>query len=166
MGEVENERNDDTMKIMDFLNPDAITANIKAATKKEVIKELVDLLVSTGEIKNKEELVKVLLARETLGSTGIGQGIGIPHGKSAHVKKLIAAFGLSKQGVDFESLDGEPTHIFFLLVAPEESAGPHLKALARISRLMKDKYFRDMLIKAEDEKDIIRIIKGEDGKRS
>jgi len=154
------------MKIMDFLNPDAVTAGIKATTKKEVVRELVDLLVNTGEIKNKEELVRVLLARETLGSTGIGQGIGIPHGKSAHVKKLIAAFGLSKQGVDFESLDGEPTHIFFLLVAPEESAGPHLKALARISRLLKDKYFRDMLIKAEDEKDIIRIIKGEDGKRS
>lgn len=166
MGGVENERNEDNMKIMDFLNPDAVTAGIKATTKKEVVRELVDLLVNTGEIKNKEELVRVLLARETLGSTGIGQGIGIPHGKSAHVKKLIAAFGLSKQGVDFESLDGEPTHIFFLLVAPEESAGPHLKALARISRLLKDKYFRDMLIKAEDEKDIIRIIKGEDGKRS
>jgi PTS system nitrogen regulatory IIA component len=153
------------MKIMDFLNPKAVTADLKSTKKKEVIKELVGLLADTGEIKNEDELVKILLSRETLGSTGIGQGIGIPHGKSANVKKLTAAFGLSKQGVDFESLDGEPTNIFFLLVAPEESAGPHLKALARISRLLKDKYLRDTLMKAQDAKDIIGIIKSEDVKR-
>lgn len=150
---------------MDFLNQDAVTADMKATIKKEAIRELVDLLVKAGEIKNRDELVKILMARETLGSTGIGQGIGIPHGKSPNVKKLMAAFGLSKQGIDFESLDGEPTHIFFLLVAPEESAGPHLKALARISRLLKDKYFRDALIKAEDEKAILKIIKSEDAKK-
>lgn len=150
---------------MDFLNPDAVTANLKSTTKKEAIKELVDLLVKSGDIKNKEEMVKVLLARETLGSTGIGQGIGIPHGKSPNVKKLTAAFGLSKQGVDFESLDGEPTQIFFLLVAPEESAGPHLKGLARISRLLKDKYVRDALINAENEKEIVKVIKSEDSKK-
>lgn len=153
------------MKIMDFLNPDAVSVNLKSSSKKEVIQELVDLLSNTGEIKNKEEMVNILLSRETLGSTGIGQGIGIPHGKSPNVKKLIAAFGLSKKGINFESLDGEPTHIFFLLVAPEESAGPHLKALARISRLLKDKYFRDTLIKASDEKELIKIIKNEDSKK-
>ncbi len=154
------------MKIMDFLNPEAISANLKSTGKKEIIEELVDLLAKTGEIKNKSELVKILLSRETLGSTGIGQGIGIPHGKSRGVKKLIAAFGLAKQGIDFHSLDGEPTYIFFLLVAPEESAGPHLKALARISRLLKDKYFRDTLVKAASEEEIIKIIKSEDSKRS
>jgi PTS system nitrogen regulatory IIA component len=121
--------------------------------------------VKAGEIKNKDDLIKILMARETLGSTGIGQGIGIPHGKSPNIKKLTAAFGLSKEGVDFESLDGEPTHIFFLLVAPEESAGPHLKALARISRLLKDKYLRDTLLKAQDDKDILKIIKNEDSKK-
>jgi len=105
------------------------------------------------------------LAREALGSTGIGQGIGIPHAKSQYVKTLVAAFGLSKEGIDFESLDGEPTHIFFLLLAPEDSAGPHLKALARISRLLKDKYVRDMLKNAKDEKDIVRIITDEDSKK-
>ena len=154
------------MKIMDFLNPEAVSPNLQSTKKKEVIEELIDLLAKTGEIKNKDELVKTLLSRETLGSTGIGQGIGIPHGKSANVKKLIASFGLSKEGVNFESLDGEPTHIFFLLVAPEESAGPHLKALARISRLLKDKYFRETLIKAKDAEEIIKIIKTEDSKRS
>jgi len=153
------------MKIMDFLNKDAVSADLKSTTKKEVIKELANLLVKAGEIKKPDELVKILMARETLGSTGIGQGIGIPHGKSPNVKKLTAAFGLSKQGVDFESLDGEPTHIFFLLVAPEESAGPHLKALAKISHLLKDKYFRDVLIKATEENEIIRIIKNEDSKK-
>jgi PTS system nitrogen regulatory IIA component len=154
------------MKIMDFLNRKAISINLKATDKEGVIRELVDLLVRTDGIAGKkEEIVKILMARESLGSTGIGQGIGIPHGKTANVKSLIAAFGLSKKGVDFESLDGEPAYIFFLLLAPEESAGPHLKALARISRLLKDKYVRDMLKNAEAEKDIIKIINDEDLKK-
>jgi PTS system nitrogen regulatory IIA component len=154
------------MKIMDFLSDKAVSVDLRSKTKKDVINELVDLLGQAVEIKNKGELVNILLAREALGSTGIGQGIGIPHGKSPNVKKLTAAFALSKEGVNFESLDGEPTHIFFLLVAPEESAGPHLKALARISRLLKDKYFRDTLIKANDPKEVLKIIKTEDSKRS
>jgi PTS system nitrogen regulatory IIA component len=81
------------------------------------------------------------------------------------VKELVAAFGLSKDGVDFDSLDGEPVHIFFLLIAPEESAGPHLKALARISRMLKDKYFRELLRKAKDDNEILRIIQEEDSKK-
>ena len=151
------------MKIMDFLNKKAITANLKAADKEGAIRELVDLLSKADAITaKKEDIVKILMAREALGSTGIGQGIGIPHGKSSNVKSLVAAFGLSKKGIDFESLDGEPAYIFFLLLAPEESAGPHLKALARISRLLKDKYIRETLKKAETEKDIIKIINDED----
>jgi len=153
------------MKIMDFLNEKAVAANLKAQDKEGVIRELVDLLFKAGAIKDKEELINTLLARESLGSTGIGQGIGIPHGKSNKVKDLVAAFGLSHKGVNFDSLDGEPVYIFFLLVAPEESAGPHLKALARISRLLKDKYFRDLLKDAKDEKGIIKIIKDEDEKK-
>ncbi len=153
------------MKIMDFLNEKAVAANMKAQDKEGVIGELVDLLYKAGAIKDKEELVSALLAREALGSTGIGQGIGIPHGKSGKVKELVAAFGLSRKGVKFDSLDGEPVYIFFLLVAPEESAGPHLKALARISRFLKDKYFRDLLKAAKDEKEIIKIIIEEDEKK-
>lgn len=153
------------MKIMDFLNKKAISVNIKSADKEGVIKELVDLLADAADIKNKEDLVKAVLAREALGSTGIGQGVGIPHAKSQAVKELVAAFGLSRNGVNFDSLDGEPVHIFFLLIAPEESAGPHLKALARISRMLKDKYFRDLLKKAKDEHDILRIIQEEDSKK-
>ena len=153
------------MKIMDFLNKKAVTANIKAGDKEGVIRELVDLLAKADDIKNKEELVKALLTRESLGSTGIGQGIGIPHAKSQSVKTLVAAFGLSQKGVNFDSLDGEPAYIFFLLIAPEESAGPHLKALARISRMLKDKYFRELLRKAKDDKEIVHIIQEEDSKK-
>lgn len=155
------------MKIMDFLERKAVTTELKAKDKKGIIGELIDLLIKAGVIKPKEKaaLLKTLLERESLGSTGIGQGIGIPHGKSPNVKELVAAFGLSREGAEFESLDGEPTHIFFLLIAPEESAGPHLKALARISRLLKDKYFRDMLKRAKDEKELIKIISDEDQKR-
>jgi len=153
------------MKIMDFLNPKAISVDLKSRDKQGAIRELTDLLAAAGDIKNKEELVRILMDRETLGSTGIGQGIGIPHGKSPRVKKLVAAFGVSKKGVDFESLDGEPAYIFFLLVAREESAGPHLKALARISRLLKDKYIREALKNAADTKAILKIVKEEDSKR-
>ena len=153
------------MKIMDFLNEKAVCANLKAQDKEGLIRELVDLLFKAGAIKDKEELIRALLDREALGSTGIGQGIGIPHGKSNKVKDLVTAFGLSRKGVNFDSLDGEPVYIFFLLVAPEESAGPHLKALARISRLLKDKYFRDLLRAAKDEKEIIKIIRDEDEKK-
>ncbi|MBL7084518.1 MAG: PTS sugar transporter subunit IIA [Candidatus Omnitrophica bacterium] len=155
------------MKITDFFNVEAISADIQATDKKGVLKELVELLVKAGEVKekDKDKIIKILLEREALGSTGIGQGIGIPHGKFGGVKKLVGAFGLSRKGVDFESLDGEAVFIFFLLVAPEDSAGPHLKALARISRLLKDKYFRETLKAAKDEKTLIKIIKQEDQKK-
>jgi len=153
------------MKIMEFLSKKAVTASLKSTDKEGVIRELVDLLAKAEDIKNKEDLVKSLLTRESLGSTGIGQGIGIPHAKSQNVKNLVAAFGLSQKGVNFDSLDGESAYIFFLLIAPEESAGPHLKALARISRMLKDKYFREMLKKAKDEKEILRIVQEEDSKK-
>lgn len=153
------------MKIIDFLNVRAVTTDIEATEKKDVIKELVDLLAKTQNIRDKEKLIKSLLERESLGSTGIGQGVGIPHCKSDSVNGLVAAFGISHKGVNFESLDGEAVYIFFLLVAPRDTTGPHLKALARISRLLKDKYFRDELRAAKNEKELLRIIKEEDKKR-
>ena len=153
------------MKISDFLHSKAVTAELKATTKKEVIEELVDILIDAGalEKKIKTKLIETLLAREALGSTAIGQGIAIPHGKCENVAKLTAALGISKKGIDFDSLDGEPAYIFFLLVAPIDSAGPHLKALARISRLLKDKYFREHLKTSKDEKAILKLVTQEDG---
>jgi len=150
------------MKVIDFLDTDAITVDLKAANKKEAIEELVDLLSERHPIKEKDKLIGTLMAREALGSTGIGQGIGIPHAKSNIVSELIAVLGISHKGIDFDSLDGELTHIFFLLVAPEDAAGPHLKALARISRMLKDKYLRDSLISAKDEESILKIISNEE----
>ena len=152
------------MKVFDFLDKDAIKADMKSTKKEDVIKELVGLLSSTRSIKDKASLVQTLMNRESLGSTGIGQGIGIPHAKSNCVKELVGVLGVSKNGVDFDSLDGEPTYIFMLLVAPEDAAGPHLKALARISRMLKDKFVRDALIAAKDEKAILNIIAREDRK--
>ncbi len=155
------------MKIMDFLSRKAVIDNLKSTNKEGVIRELIDSLSKAGAIKaKKDEIVKILMAREALGSTGIGQGVGIPHGKSSAIKSLVAAFGLSRDGIDFESLDGEPAHIFFLILAPEDSAGPHLKALARISRLLRDKHIRELLKKAHSEKDIVKIITEEDSKKN
>ncbi|MDD5592889.1 MAG: PTS sugar transporter subunit IIA [Candidatus Omnitrophica bacterium] len=155
------------MNIMDFLSKKAILTDIKSTKKEEIMKELVDALINAGEIEKRyrNKLIDALMARESLGSTAIGQGVAIPHAKSDCVDKLVAAFGLSKKGVNFDSLDGEPAYIFFLLVAPQDSAGPHLKALARISRLLKDKYFRDSLRAATDEKAVIKIITQEDEKK-
>ncbi len=155
------------MKIMDFLSDDAITVDLKSINKTDAIKELVDLLINAGELdkKDKTKVVELLIAREALGSTAIGHNVGIPHAKTDCIKDLVGAFGLSKKGVDFDSLDGEPVYIFFLLLAPQDSAGPHLKALARISRLIKDKYFRDTLRQAKDKKDVSKIIESEDEKK-
>lgn len=156
------------MNVMEFLDERAVTVEVKARqSKEEVIRELVELLVRAGSIKERDvhKLVQILLQRESLGSTGIGQGVAIPHGKSDCVAKLVGAFGVSRAGVAFDALDGEPVTLFFLLVAPQDSAGPHLKALARISRLLKDKHFRDSLRNAKDEKTLVRIIREEDGRR-
>ncbi|RJO64665.1 MAG: PTS sugar transporter subunit IIA [Candidatus Omnitrophota bacterium] len=154
------------MKIMDFLSKEAILPDIKSTKKEEVIKELVDALVQAGDIdkSGSNKLIEALMERESLGSTAIGQGIAIPHAKSESITKLVGAFGLSRKGVDFDSLDGEHVYIFFLLVAPQDSAGPHLKALARISRLFKDKHFRDNLRICQDREGIIKVISQEDEK--
>lgn len=156
------------MKIMDFLVPKAVSANLTSTTKKEVIEELLGLLINAGAVekRHKNKVLEVLMAREALGSTAIGQGIAIPHGKCDCVKKLVGCLGVSKAGIDFDSLDGEPAYIFFLLVAPVDSAGPHLKALAKISRLLKDKYIRESLKSVKDEKSMLQIIQQEDSRLS
>lgn len=152
------------MKVTDFLCKDAVSTDLKAIHKTEVIEEMVDLLVNAGAIdkKNKNKVVDILMAREALGSTAIGQEIAIPHGKTESTDKLVAALAISKKGVNFDSLDGEPVHIFFLLLAPIDSAGPHLKALARVSRLLKDKFFRESLKNTKTPKEMLDSISRED----
>jgi nitrogen PTS system EIIA component len=107
---------------------------------------------------NQQELVRVLMEREQLGSTGIGGGIGIPHGKLKNLDNLVLGFGLSRKGIDFDSMDKRPTHIFFLLVTPENSTGLHLKVLARISRLLKNDDFKEKLFQISDAEEFLNEI--------
>ncbi|MBU0543898.1 MAG: PTS sugar transporter subunit IIA [Proteobacteria bacterium] len=145
------------MKILEVLPKEAIITDMKSKVKKEVIEELVASISKITGI-NSAELIKVLLERERLGSTGIGGGIGIPHGKLKNLESLIMGFGLSRKGVDFESIDGRPTHLFFILLTPENSTGLHLKLLARISRLLKNESFKNKLMKATDSNQVYSII--------
>jgi PTS system nitrogen regulatory IIA component len=149
------------MKILDVLPREAILADLKAQDKKSVLEELVEPIARLKEA-SLDELVLVLMERERLGSTGIGSGIGIPHGKLKNLDDLVLGFGLSRTGVDFESMDGHPTHIFFLLMTPENSTGLHLKVLARISKILKNETFRERLLGATNRDDIYGIIKDED----
>jgi nitrogen PTS system EIIA component len=152
------------MKIADILSPDQVVSAIEARSKADVIEELARVVAAHHPEIEHWRLVQALEDRERLNSTALGEGVAIPHGKLAGVKRVIAAFGRSPAGVDFSSLDGKPTHLFFLLVAPEDSAGAHLKALARISRLLKDEAFRARLMAAPDAEALYRTIREEDDK--
>lgn len=151
------------MRIKEILREDAIVNNIKATTKENVIKELVSVIAATHKLDGLEgQMVENIIKRETLGSTGIGQGIAIPHCKVEGINEIYLAVGISKDGLDFKALDGELVYIFFMLVAPAGVAGPHLKALARISRLLRDEYFCRSLRNAVDVKNIYNIIISDD----
>ena len=152
------------MKITDILSPDMVIADLKGTTKPEVLNELAKALTSKYKEISLADLTAVLAERERLGSTAIGDGIAIPHGKLRGVTKIIGAFGRHVPGVDFDSLDGGPSQLFFVLVAPEDSASLHLKALARVSRLLKEGSFRERLLAAKDADELFRLIKEEDGK--
>lgn len=152
------------MKLLDFLQPDMIAPQLNATDKAGVLAELAEVLAATGTVRSTAVAVQVLEEREKLGSTGIGEGIAIPHGKLADLDRVVAVFGRSLAGVEFDSMDGAPVHLFFLLMAPENSASTHLKALARISRLLKDRSFREELMQAASRDDLFEIIAREDDK--
>ena len=150
------------MKIAEFLKSESVIADLTATTKADVLKELSLSLAKSNPTVPATRLAAVLEEREKLGSTGIGEGVAIPHGKLAGLPTLSASFGLSKKGVDFEAIDGKRTYLFFALVAPENSAGLHLKALARISRLFKSSAFREAILSANTSADIYALIAQED----
>ena len=152
------------MKIVDILAEPLVVGALTGRSKDEVIEELASVVTAHHPEIHRDRLVAALEDRERLNSTALGDGVAIPHGKLAGVKRVVAAFGRSPGGIDFNSLDGKPTHLFFLLVAPEDSAGAHLKALARISRLLKDEPFRSRLLQAPDAAELYRIIRTEDEK--
>jgi len=145
------------MKILDILDKRMIISHLTPSDKVGVLRELVRVLARAEKEVDEERMLEILLERESLGSTGIGEGVAIPHGKSKDVRKLLASFGRSLPGIDFQSMDGKPAHLFFLLVAPENSAGIHLKALARISRLMKDQTFRKRLMETNSAEEIYAL---------
>lgn len=149
------------MKILDILKKEAIIADLNATDKKGVLEELA-VPIAEGSGVNCEEMVRVLLERERLGSTGIGGGIAIPHGKSKSLETLLMGFGRSRKGVDFDAMDGRPAHLFFLLLAPENSTDVHLKMLARISRLLKNSIFKERLMNSDDWRELYDVIKKED----
>ena len=149
------------MRISQLLSKSSIIANLNDQDKKGVIDELALAISKTTKVPVKE-LATVLLEREQLGSTGIGGGIAIPHGKLDSVHSIIVGFGLSRKGVEYESLDNKPVHIFFLLLTPENSTGGHLKVLAQISKLLKMDQFKKGLIAAQSVDDIYDIIMDQD----
>ena len=153
------------MRILDFLDKDAIELNLKSKTKKEVIEEMVEQLAKKNIILDKKVTIDSLMEREELGSTGVGQGIAIPHSKTKGVKELVGALGVSKEGVDFEALDGEKVYIFFLLLAPEGAAGLMLKALARVSNFLKNKTYRKKILAAAGKDEILASIEEEKNKQ-
>jgi len=152
------------MKILDILPPENVLSDLHGKTKLDVLDELASALAARHPQVSKDRLVEVLLEREKLGSTAIGEGIAIPHGKLPKLGGVLAAFGRSQGGVDFQSLDGGKTQLFFLLIAPEDASGAHLKALARVSRLLRDKEFRRRLLTAEGPQQIYETIQAEDDK--
>lgn len=152
------------MKIRDFFENDSIILELNSKTKVEVLEELTKPLTAKNPALNSNEVVSALLAREKLGSTGIGDGIAIPHGKVKGLDRIVASFGRSTEGVDFDAMDKAPVHLFFLLVAPENTAGAHLKALARISRILKNTGIRKRLMDARTREEIYKLIIQEDEK--
>ncbi len=152
------------MKITEILGPEMVLPDLKGTTKPQILHELAGCFAAHYPEMNAAELAAVLAERERLGSTAIGDGIAIPHGKVRGVTRILGVFGRHRTGVDFESLDGGPTRLFFVLVAPEDSTSLHLKALARVSRLFKDNAFREKLIAASGAGEIYRLIVEEDGR--
>ena len=146
------------MKLSEILDEENIIPDLKARDKKGVLEELAEAIVNSESLLDKNSLVKVLLEREQLGSTGIGDGVAIPHGKFHGVNQPVISFGRSLKGLDFGSMDGEPVFLFFLLVAPENSASIHLKALARIARILKNSSFRKILMDVPSRKELYQQI--------
>jgi nitrogen PTS system EIIA component len=146
------------MKLSEILDAENIVPDLKARDKKKALEELAETIVKGRPALDKNSLVKVLLERERLGSTGIGDGVAIPHGKFQGINEPIISFGRSIKGLDFESMDGQPVYLFFLLIAPENSASVHLKALARIAKILKNSSFRKMLMELHSSVELYKAI--------
>ena len=140
------------MKLSDILAKNAIISDLQSSSKKEILNEFAKLAATISPQLSEQNILEILLSREQLGSTAVGNGVAIPHGKMSGLSNIIAMFGRSKSGVDFQSHDSKNTHLFFVLLAPETAIGNHLQALARLSRLLKDNKTREELIQCPSDK--------------
>jgi PTS system nitrogen regulatory IIA component len=152
------------VKITDFLTPEGVITDLAGKNKQTVLNELAERFAAAHGLPDGERVLEVLKEREKISTTAIGEGVAIPHGKLPHVERVRGVFARSMAGVDFDSLDGAPTYLFFALIAPEDGAADHLKAMARISRLLKDTVFRERLLKGESRQELFDIIAAEDDK--
>ncbi len=146
------------INLSNLLKENLIELDLKGETKAEIIDELVGIVGKAGKVRNRKALADGLMEREKLGSTAIGNGVAVPHAKIDGIKQTILAFGRSANGVDFNSLDGEKTHLFFMLISPKEDIGAHLKILAKISHLIKDRFMVGLFKKAKSKKEVLSII--------
>ncbi len=151
------------LRVIDLLSEDVIAPDLKADNKEGVLCELIEVLYNAGKIKDKKKALDAVLDREKLSTTGIGYGVAIPHGKYNEIDKLIACFGRSKKGIDFDAMDHRPVHIFFLFLSSENETNLHLKILARSCRLLKKDTFRESLMHAENGEEILKVIAREEG---
>lgn len=145
------------MSTKDMFSKERVNFNLQAKTKDEVINELIEILYEDGKLTSKEELKAAVLKRESEFSTGIGMGIAIPHGKCSAVKEPTITFGLSKNGIDYESMDDKPAHLFFLIAVPEASSDIHLKALSEISRKLMHSDVREKLYKTDNFEEFVKV---------
>jgi len=145
------------MSTKDMFSKTRVCFNLKATTKEEAIDELIELLEKDGKLTNKSEFKKAVLKREEEFSTGIGMGIAIPHGKSEVVTEACIVFGKSEKGIDYQSMDDEPAHLFFLIAVPNDSSDVHLRALSEISRKLMHSEIRELLLKAQSFEELSNV---------
>ena len=149
-------------RISDILKPAHIKLNAEAVDRDEVVEELVDLLVQTGDVRNRKAAVKALLAREELGSTGIGKGAAVPHATDASIERICAALAISQNGLEFDSADGEPVRIVFLLLSQADNPGPSVRALVEIAQLIHNPHVIARLLAAKSPAEVLDIIRSEE----
>ncbi len=146
------------MKLSKFCAEDLISFDLKGKTKNEIIEELVNIASRSKLVKDKEEVLKAVLEREKLVTTGVGYGVAFPHAKTKAIKGIAIAFGRSKAGIDFDAMDKKPVRLFFMIAAPEDAIGAHLNVMARLSYLMKSEKNRDVLMKISSPKELLELL--------
>lgn len=147
------------MALIDLITPDVIKIPLESTTKTEVLRELAELLRDANKIEEADPVFDALMQRESLGSTGLEKGVAVPHSKTQHVDTLTLAIGIAPNGIDFDAIDGEPSTLFFCMLAPPDQSGPHIEALAEIARLTQSQSFCRLLIESKDPEEVVDLFR-------